>query len=386
MTWTLSEDQQAARVAVHAALAGGKRVSVLVGPAGSGKTTLMQSIIDDVASKREVVLICPTGKAASVLQKKTGRVAGTVHKALYGSVWEDGDDVVGGKVEDRSSELNFGDPHPPCGPGGLVVCDEASMVGESLHGDLVAQLKRRDGAQLLYVGDREQLPPVGEEWGPNFDRPDAALDQVHRQAEGSPILQLATAIRWKQSWAGWVPGRCERGPGHPVAWLAERADGDATLLAYTNKVRRAMNHDVRKVLGKSGALAVGDRIVCLLNSNLGMMNGEVATVVGMRTARAVTTLELDNGIEAKVNLSLLGGSVRDFRKWQGKKEGCLHIDHGWCLTVHKSQGSEWEHVGFVADGAYQWLKRDKPDEARRLAYTAVTRASQTLRIFTGGAS
>ena len=375
----LSEDQEAARAAVMAALATGQQVVTMVGPAGSGKTTMMFAVLEGVeALGRETVLVCPTGKAASVLRDKTEMHATTIHKALYGGVDEDG------------AELVFSSPHPPCGAGGLVVCDEASMVGKPLHDDLVGQLPK--DAQLLYVGDREQLPPVNQPWGPNFDAPDAALTEVHRQAQDSPILSLATAIRTGQAWSGWGED-CVRERGDPVAWLVERAEQDATLLAYTNKTRQAMNHGVRAALGRDGALVVGDRVVCLLNSDgLGIMNGEVDTVVEVRQNKRsskrykarVVSVEFASGIKARVNLDLLGGKVSDFKMWARRVDNdddLIHIDYGYCLTVHKSQGSEWDEVGFIADGGFQWLKSKDPSEARRLAYTAVTRASKRLRIF-----
>lgn len=386
----LSDDQQAARDATHAALATGKRCSVMVGPAGSGKTTLMQTVVDDVhATGREVVLLCPTGKAAAVLRDKTGRDASTIHQALYGAVWEE-DDEDAEEAGATASEptLHFGDPHPPCGKGGLVVCDEASMVGSKLHRDMLHQLCRRKGAQLLYVGDREQLEPVQDTWGPDFAAPDAVLTQVHRQALDSPVLQLATAVRTQQPFSGWVPGVCEAAPGDPVAWMAERAQADATLLAYTNKTRQKLNHAVRHAVGLGGALAVGDRVVCLLNSHsTGMMNGEVATVLAIEPAeRGWTRLQLSNRVKPLVRLDMLGAKVRDWRDHQkrlpwAQRDEALHVDLGWCLTVHKSQGSEWRSVGFVPDYGYGWLRRSKPDEARRLTYTAVTRASTELRIF-----
>ena len=400
VTHTLSPDQTAAHAAICAAIDRGQEVVTLVGPAGSGKTTLMAAVLDTYAPKRHTVLVCPSGKAASVLSSKTGRMATTIHKALYSG------------VKDEDDELVFTSPGPPCEPGGLVICDEASMVGVDLHGEMVSNLP--SGAQLLYVGDREQLPPVNQSWGPNFDTPDAALSTVHRQAEQSPILQLATAIRTRQRFADWVPGTCECGGGDPVAWLSARASQDATLLAYTNKTRVDTNQRVRASLGRRHKLEVGDRVVCLLNnSDVGMMNGEVGVVTKIsRSDRAsinlkaeVYNIELDGIIAARINLDMLGGAVRDFNAWKNWRGGrgawknrrggrgsiidrkfpkiddVLHIDHGWCLTVHKSQGSEWSEVGFIADGGYRWLKSQNPADARRLAYTAVTRARDSLRIF-----
>lgn len=385
---SLSIDQKAARNAVISAIDNGEEVTVLVGPAGSGKTTLMRAIVDDLASTgREVVLVCPTGKAASVLAAKTGADAMTIHKAMYQSVMEDED----------TEDLVFGDPKAPCGNGGIVVCDEASMVGMTLHAALLEQLRRRHGAQLLYVGDREQLPPVNEPWGPDFDIPTAALDRVHRQAEGSPILGLATAIRTRGPWFGWVPGVCDRVREDPVAWMVERADRDATLLCYTNKTRQRLNREIRAALGYREAIEPGDRLVCLLNNHAaGVMNGQVLTVTRIRydalsaiqTGAPILAVTMSNGQTRHINADLIGGRAADFKRFTdfAERRGVnpdklLHVDYGFALTVHKSQGSQWDDVGFVGDGGYDRLKRKDPDTARRLAYTAVTRAAERLRIF-----
>lgn len=384
----LSDDQQQARFAVLETIARRDLVTVLVGPAGSGKTTLMETIINDLeGAGRTVDLMAPTGKAASVLSAKTGRDAATVHSALYQRVNEDGEDLV------------FTKPKPPCSTGGVVVCDEASMVGLSLYDEMVSQVRRRTGAQMLFVGDREQLPPVGEPWGPDFDVPTAALTQVHRQALGSPILGLATAIRQRTAWSGWREGVCDRSREDPIPWLVSRIRGgvDATLLCYTNKTRAALNLDARLQLGHRSVVEVGDRLVCTLNNvPLDMMNGEVAVVVDVTPDEAMSrdvggralSVTLDNGVRATINADLIGAPVRDFKAWRSAAKqmkrptaGLLSVDYGFALTVHKSQGSQWDSVGFVADSGYQWLKRKKPDEARRLAYTAVTRAARSLRIF-----
>jgi ATP-dependent exoDNAse (exonuclease V) alpha subunit len=59
----------------------------------------------------------------------------------------------------------------------------------------------------------------------------------------------------------------------------------------------------------------------------------------------------------------------------------VHVDYGWCLTIHKSQGSEWRHVGLLLDqGFAAWCRRDR-ETGRRLAYTGITRARETLTAF-----
>ena len=377
----LSPDQSKALTDLLTAINGGQQVVVLVGPAGTGKTTLLRALLDGL--KRDVSLLCPTGKAAARLAEVTGRSTSTVHRALYGVVERD----KGGLV--------FGGQRAPCPPGGLVVCDEASMVDEVLHNDILAHLPPK--AQVLYVGDREQLPPVKGAWGPDFENPTAALETIHRQAEASPVLSLATAIRRGQAWDGWVPEVCERLTGaDPAAWLVERVESgvDATLVTHTNRRRQQLNADVRALLGRTEPLEPGDRLVGLLNNTeVGFMNGEVATVLEARPSLGASylhsgrlwtvTLERSTGetSDVLVNLDLIGQPIGPFHTWQGRKrrgplERAVHVDYGSCLTVHKSQGSQWAAVGFVSCPSFR-----RASDRRRLAYTAVTRAAERLTIF-----
>lgn len=381
----LSDDQVVALEAIQSAMSRGDRTMVLVGPAGSGKTTLMRSVVaaveDDGA--RRVVLICPTGKAATVLAGKTDRPATTIH--LYGS------------HDDEGEELVFGDPGAPCGEGDLLVCDEASMVGSEIHNDLMEWLPA--SAQLLYVGDREQLEPVNDTWGPDFDLPTAALVEVHRQASESPIIRLATAIRTGRPFAEWEPWRCERiEGGDPSAWLVDRMreGDDAVLITFTNKMRQDINARVRAMLGYHGDPKIGEPLLVLANNyECGLMNGEVAHIERGQVCKKksghyrTAKVRLTGGIMARVNLDLMGRPVRDFNEWirtmrrhRRETKDILHVDFGYCLTVHKAQGSEWRSVGFVSCPATRNL-RDH-DFRRRLGYTAVTRARERLVIFRTG--
>ena len=375
----LSPDQDRARLAILSALSAGQPVSVLVGPAGSGKTTLLRALLTDIT--REVALLCPTGKAAARLSEVTGQRASTIHRALYGRVTEVG-------TEKGRTRLVFDGKQAPCRPGGLVICDEASMVGTRLHNDLLDHLP--PGAQILYVGDREQLPPVEGVWGPDFTDPTAVLETIHRQAEQSPILSLATAIREGKRWDGWQDGVCERGAGDPVAWLCERIDLDATLITMTNQRRRGLNTAIREQRGFTGPMVAGERIVCLRNNvDVGLMNGEVRTVVSAAKAIGPSWLQrtelwemvLEDGKKVMVNIDLIGQPVSVYQAWKKKRKGAgmdrmIHVDYGYCLTVHKAQGSQWREVGFVSCPVFRRMR-----DRRRLAYTAVTRASERLRIF-----
>lgn len=395
----LSEDQEAARQEVLVALlVDQQRQAVLSGPAGSGKTTLMLSIIADLErSGCRVKLIAPTGKAALRLSQVVGREATTIHSQLYRDVTE---------LEDGSLEFDgvrqFADERT------VVICDEASMVGQRLHADLLESLPPT--ASLLCVGDREQLPPVRDTWGADFDSPTALLTEIHRQALGSPIVQLATAIRTGNG-MGDVQFDGEqlqylRGSVDDAAsWLAmQRAVGvDATLLCYTNRTRAAANTAVRAARGLAGQIDVGDTVVCTRNHyGLGLFNGEVATIqriesidenlswvdfVGRKKRAALSPVDLGAPMTSARWEELEGfadalewGLPVDWSRPPIKKR-LVRAEYGECLTVHKSQGSQWDAVGVLVDRSFEALQHRDAETWRRLMYTAVTRAAKRLVVF-----
>lgn len=379
------------------------RPYVLCGPAGTGKTTIMAELARRLAP-REVAFVAPTGKASLVLSSRLQREPGenlgsatTIHRALYGA-----SDEVEGKG------LIFGDPHAPCPEGAVLVVDEASMVGRALHQDLVAYMP--PDSTLIYVGDREQLPPVDGVWGPNFNAPTALLTEIHRQALDSPILRIATDIRQ----GGRLPVASE--PGYTrrtgslddvVRWMVERRDRDATVLCATNDTRKELNARIRAAIGHpADQVVAGDRMICLANHHdAGVMNGEIYTVkaVGRPIRIFEPTLQAQRIVSDEVPdhvllTSLIGAEQNVWFKAQKpyrKTSTVLHADHGWALTVHKSQGSEWREVAIVLDDALmRWWSRDKMEAERdraegrepkntirRMLYTAVTRARDELFVF-----
>jgi exodeoxyribonuclease-5 len=385
----LSDDQEAARKAVLEAAQDGEHVMVLTGPAGSGKTTLTRVIIDDFeALHRVVTLLAPTGKAATRLAELTGRSASTVHRPLYRRVHED-----------ASGALHFSQTQSVAGFDALVIIDEASMLGTQLFADLFKDLPR--GAQVLCVGDREQLEPVNDTWGPDFENPTAALTHVHRQALESPILDLATHVRLGGFWRAFDPrGRVgyERRKraclSDVVQWFVEsrNAGQDVVLLTYTNRTRQALNEMVREAYGRRETIEPGDRILCKRNNlPLGVWNGEVREVERVEVdlegggfARVVWTdgkkaliipwlLREQNGGDQKSFLYALAMIGKDM------KDDIMRAEYGECLTVHASQGSQWKKVGIVHD--FDFAQRNDKEFYRRLMYTAITRASEELVIF-----
>lgn len=448
---TLTTEQNAA---VEAVLDDPGLVSVLVGPAGSGKSTVLNEIIRRAAPRYRggIVLLAPTGKAAArmaeivrVGEGVAASIPTTIHRSIYGYVssiaklvteytrageggegWyttsysadgsvvdvepADDEEIWEAKNSDgrwsrppnkRGSKLLFGKPHAPCGNHSLVVIDEASMVSEFLHLDLLKQMKGLVGCKVIYIGDREQLPPVNARPGPDLFRPTGALTQVHRQALNNPILRVATDIRNR---LGALPDliRPTDGPlltkyqqtslEAPAQWLAaKRAAGeDATLICYTNKARSTLNYRVRALRGLDvmKPINVGDYLLIRANNtHYGLNNGEVFRVIDAHTDGATIRVQLD-GRDGHffVVPHLIGGEVNDFRNHVGKKTDdrttrTIHVDYGEALTCHASQGSQWKSVGVVWEGFMWVLKNQDPDTFRRWSYTAITRAQESASVF-----
>lgn len=300
---------------LEAALATGALEVVLSGCAGTGKTTLVKGL------RREHVLCAPTNKAARRLEQVTGRPTTTVHSLIYGAPTEhwlkpDGSTCRGWEDDD-------GVKHPPPGcpgcrctreirfdpPAGLedtrlVVVDEASMIGRELAADIREAVRRHlDDAQVLWVGDPAQLPPVKDEPGVDLHTADVMLTQVWR-ADGG-ILRIATEIRQAESFADLeaILGRAAAGAYADVRVheggveaLAEWrvADESRMAITHTNRDRQAINHHVHHLLeprraarGVGGPLCPGDRL--LLRANVRGRGGDVV----MRNSEVYALLDVD---------------------------------------------------------------------------------------------
>ncbi len=178
-------------------------VMMVKGYAGTGKTTLVNSLVKTLSSmKQKSVLLAPTGRAAKVLSAYTNRSAWTIHKKIYRQ--KSGKDGLGEFVLDRNLHKNT-----------WFIVDEASMIGDrspdaafgsgDLLRDLLDFVEMGSGCRLILVGDTAQLPPVGLDISPalNSERleqfgyrvREIEMTDVIRQTEGSGILHNATSIR-----------------------------------------------------------------------------------------------------------------------------------------------------------------------------------------------
>jgi exodeoxyribonuclease-5 len=334
----------------------------LFGYAGTGKTTLARHVAEGVDG--EVKFAAFTGKAALVMRNKGCDNASTIHSLIY-RARESG-------VEQPSFEL-WDDA--PASKAKLIVIDECSMVDAELARDLMSF-----GVPLLVLGDPAQLPPI--QGGGFFTeaRPDAMLTEVHRQAQDDPIVRLSMDIR-----AGKPLAEGEYGETQVVRRSAldpKRVLGADQVLVGRNATRRAYNARLRQKQSIEEPLPVaGDKLVCLRNNRKkGLFNGGLWRVKSRAQSKSkIITMRIspdeDFGhkvTKVSVRGECFGGAIETI-PWEQRKP-YDEFDYGYVLTVHKSQGSQWDDVVLFDESfAFQ-------DSRARWLYTGITRAAKRLSV------
>lgn len=401
---TLSPEQESAMDLVFRWL-DGKLISeepwmfYLGGFAGTGKTTLTQEIINRLP--QPPLCLAPTGKAASVLQKKlTNAMVTTIHSALYKPVMPSTAqldalmlqlkanpgvrELVEALKEEKQrlsrQKLSFTDNQmKEIAPGDLVIVDESSMVTAKMAGDL-----RATGAKVLFVGDPGQLPPVQDSGFIANRKPNALLKTIHRQALDNPIVKLSMLIREGSN----IPRTIElpqlvRRPKTGYAF-SELAKADQ-ILSGMNVVRRRINRAIRKIKGYEGTYPrTGEKLICLKNrfDKGGMANGVQCFAASNHAIMPDGDIQLDVLYEDRLlhNISIYHypfeahyNERAEEDPWMARKD-LAEFDFGYAITVHKAQGSEWDKVVVVDDGLFRNNARDR----KRWLYTAVTRAKEQL--------
>jgi exodeoxyribonuclease-5 len=365
---SFSPEQDAALSAVSAWLKArpGERNTPLVfrlfGYAGTGKTTLARHIAEHVDGK--VLFAAFTGKAALVMRSKGCQGASTIHSLIYRTL-ESGAEIPSFTLWDDA----------PASKAKLIVIDECSMVDAELGRDLMSF-----GVPVLVLGDPAQLPPI--QGGGFFTeaQPDAMLTEVHRQAQNDPIVRLSMDIR-----AGNPLEPGEYGETQVVrrdALDPQRVLDADQVLVGRNATRRAYNIRIRQRRGFTDALPMtGDKLVCLRNNRRkGLFNGALwmvkerpkarRQIIGMRLKP-----EDDPGakiLKVSVRPECFTGAIEQVEWPQRKRYD--EFDFGYVLTVHKSQGSQWDDV-VLFDESFAF-----PDSRDRWLYTGVTRAAKRLTV------
>lgn len=342
-----------------------KQVYTLLGRAGTGKTTLIKIILDELGINSSDYITCaPTGKASVVLSTK-GLEAVTIHKLIYMYYEENG--------VPKFKKKEFLD-HDYM----LIIVDEFSMVSENLFKDLLSF-----GIKILAFGDSNQLPPVGGD-NPYMKNPDGYLNEITRQDADSPIIVLSDLIL-----KGYVPVKSQSlGKECFIVKKEKITDNILTKvdqsLVYRNVTRQELNKRYRNIYNKEGKIPVsGDKIIVTRNmwnvfiDDVPLINGTIGEVlkiklIGDTIARVTIRPDYTDSIGTfKADLS----QILEINKVVPFSIGM--IDFGYAITCHKSQGSEYNKV-------YIDFSSMRRDMVKPWLYTAVTRAKQKLIISYNG--
>ncbi len=343
----------------------GAQVFRMFGYAGTGKTTLARHIAEDIDGS--VLFAAFTGKAALVLRSKGCEGASTIHSLIYRSR----------STDEETPEFTL-NRQSDAADAKLIIIDECSMVDEELGRDLLSF-----GTRVLVLGDPAQLPPVKGGGFFTEAEPDVMLTEVHRQARDNPIVAMSMAVREGE--------RLERGNyGDSRVIGRDEIDAEMVLAANqvlvgTNKTRRLYNGRIRNLMGYRDPMpAAGERLVCLRNDKKkGLLNGSMWAIKELRTSkRKLVTMNVTalDDVEGKPGKVVKVSVLPEF--FTGGEEAIPYairrssdeFDYGYALTVHKSQGSQWDDV-MLFDESYAFR-----EHRARWLYTGLTRAAERITV------
>lgn len=344
------------------------RISVLTGGPGVGKTVCTKAIVAEAQAAQATIALCaPTGRAARRLEEATGHEAMTIHRMLE---WMPG------------REPTFRPGHPL--PADLVIVDESSMLNLRLAEVLLNGLA--ESSHVVFVGDADQLPPIGA--GKPFEdliasgaAPVVRLSQIFRQAARSMITTAAHEINQGRPphlepepdqerdfffidrpsaeraletvvevVAERVPARFQLDPIRDVQVLAPMYRGPVGIDALNERLQAKLNGDGKPALKER--FRIGDRLIQTRNSHeLGLMNGSIVFLREDQPDEEAIVVDTDEG----------GSLVIPY-------EETATLRLAYAISVHKAQGCEVPVVVGVCHRSHSRML------TRPLLYTAITRA------------
>lgn len=344
---------------------------ILTGGPGTGKTTTINGILaayEKMHPDHRIKLCAPTGRAAQRMSESTGRVALTIHRLL--DTRPDGNNELAYQVGSDPIEAD------------LVVVDETSMLDVELCYNFLKNIK--NNTTVIFVGDINQLESVG----PGSVLKDllaapadiverCMLTEIFRQGSDSPIIVNAQKIQDGNSDMMQTPdfqvittdaqGALEMtkkiinsyyDPEDPFRTqiLCPVKKGIAGITSMNNTFQEILNGQSKaKISYGSTVFKKHDKIIMTQNNyEMGYFNGDIGMIAAVKDQALI--VEIRN------------------EYYKIEKDMIEHVDLAYALTVHKSQGSEFENVIIV-------LPKDQPGMlTRNLIYTAVTRAKKKVWI------
>lgn len=366
-----------------------KQTFEISGPAGSGKTTIVKTIIQNLGLRMDDVLfVAYVGKAALQLTR-SGVNGRTIHSAFYDIDFvpmkdEDGNVIIrNGKIATRPEFIKK--EKIPSNIK-LIVIDEAPMVNESFGIDIESF-----NIPIICLGDLQQLPPVigGSKY---LIRPDYVLTKIMRQAEGNPIIYLSQlASRGEHIPYGKYGDRCYVIPKDNINDnMLLKAD---MILTPTNASRARYNRYIREELRRieSDLPVEGEKLICrknnrnriigdgvyLVNGMLGYVRNVDKSTYNSKTVDITFSPDFDDRLmfnNVKIDYKTLMQSIQTDNNQYKKGYSMFDMfEFGDAITVHLSQGSQAENVLFISEP----FGRDRDLQAK-LEYTGITRASEGL--------
>lgn len=357
------------------------QISLISGPPGSGKTTIIDfvcQVMKDIQPGLKIQLCAPTGKAANRMSESTGLTALTIHRLLRYNP------AKGGFEHGLHNPLNAD----------LLIVDEFSMVDTELCAALLEAVG--PNCKVIFVGDKDQLPSVGS--GKVLDDilhipeiPTTVLDKVYRQGNDSTILDHALSVSRRQhldlletkDFTFYDMDDKETPQDFEDVvdlYLDEVKDfglDEVLLLSPMNKGSfgtKALNSAIQDVInpldgdnfvkvGRNSTFRLRDRVIQLVNeADLGVFNGMVGTVVGV-----------DHGDKLEGTPETITVDFRDFEV-EYTKDRYSNLGLAYALTVHKCQGSEAKSVILLCHTSQKWMMQPN------LIYTGMTRAKKKLQM------
>ena len=376
------------REAVTEALQSG--VSVITGGPGTGKTTTINTIIKIFKrKKKEVVLAAPTGRAAKRMSETSNEEAKTIHRLLEMGYSTD-DDLVFFKNEEEPIKAD------------VIIVDEASMIDILLMFSLVNAIKL--GTRFIIVGDSDQLPSVGA-GNVLRDIIDSQvikvvrLDEIFRQAQESMIivnahkinngeapylnaknkdfffLNAATNEEIMNTIIGLVETRLPKfykvDPLEDIQILSPMRKGDIGVTNMNIILQRYLNppseRKVEVTLNKR-IFRIGDKVMQIKNNYTKSWKNEDETENG----EGIYNGDIGYIYYIDKNKKIIYVMFEGSRIVEYNFEELDELDHSFCTTIHKSQGSEFPVVVIPIAWAPPMLL------SRNLLYTAITRAKKLV--------
>jgi exodeoxyribonuclease-5 len=381
----------------------------LSGYAGTGKTTVLGSTAALITKELPLMSLhfaSFTGKASLVLSQKLQAfcrgvpyACSTLHSYMYRP-----------KGHDEDYELQFETKEESEVGGDLLIVDEASMISSKLFHDIMAL-----GKPTIFVGDPGQLPPINDTVFQPLVDTELSLSTVHRQAIENPIINLATRVRnqedipygiYKDKVAKF-PARSKQGIRVFQKFQQDVGSEETVVLCGKNATRVRYNTMIRAahnlVMDKPVA---GERLICLRNDkDKGIFNGQCVYVqkcdviydkdlpdepIGLylvvtpegesSTIECIGYVKTFNNSKPKLLNKYMAKDQKHLNTLKAKFSDLgeiAYFDYGYAMSVHKSQGSEWERVLLKEEH----LGRDQTkDDYYRWLYTGITRAKDKLVI------